>query len=94
MCPSDMIENCFNHCMKFAAQIGEIGREGCSKAVIEHMERKATEHGVTFARKTLERHGGLFDEAREGFSNCQRLARTEKRASMKQTTIFDHTLTT
>ena len=53
-CPSDVIENCFNHCLKATAQIGEEEREGGSEMVIEDMERDATEHGVTFSRVGLE----------------------------------------
>ena len=48
---------------------------------------------LALAREILERHGGLCDEARKAFGNCQRHLRNEKTAYMKQITIFDQFLT-
>lgn len=49
---------------------------------------------LALAREILERHGGLCGEAKMALSDCQKHSRTEKTASMKQSTIFVHFLTT
>lgn len=61
-CPSTVIKNCFQYCMKQEVNNGEEGRGVDQRTTVERMERNATEHDVKFIRVGIENLLNPFGE--------------------------------